>query len=195
MASGRNASLRWLPAILMALLLVTAGCVREEQVEGDGGDGEPTTQRLSIATGTSGGVYVVYGGGLADVITQKVEGVEATAEVTSASVDNMLLIGNEESDVAFTLADTAADGVRQAAALSPHVVIMDLRLPDGSGLDVMSKLRDSGLRGIALTGYGSDKDIEASLAAGFDAHLVKPVSIDALEALIHQLVPAGRARA
>ncbi len=67
--------------------------------------------RLSIATGGTGGVYYVYGGALADQITQNVEGVEATAEATSASVDNMNLIASESSDVAFTLADTAADAV------------------------------------------------------------------------------------
>ena len=67
--------------------------------------------RLSIATGGTGGVYFVYGGALADQITQNIEGVEATAEATSASVDNMRLIANESSDVAFSLADTAADAV------------------------------------------------------------------------------------
>jgi TRAP transporter TAXI family solute receptor len=67
--------------------------------------------RLSIATGGTGGVYFVYGGALADQITQNIEGVEATAEATSASVDNMQLIADESSDVAFTLADTAADAV------------------------------------------------------------------------------------
>ncbi len=67
--------------------------------------------RLSIATGGTGGVYYVYGGALADQITQNIEGVEATAETTSASVDNMNLIATEDSDIAFTLADTAADAV------------------------------------------------------------------------------------
>jgi TRAP transporter TAXI family solute receptor len=56
-------------------------------------------------------VYFVYGGALADQITQNIEGVEATAESTAASVDNMTLIGNGDSDLAFVLADTAADAV------------------------------------------------------------------------------------
>ncbi|MGH2749594.1 MAG: TAXI family TRAP transporter solute-binding subunit [Actinomycetota bacterium] len=95
-------------ALLVTVLLASA-CVREEQV--NEGDDAPATQRLSIATGGTGGVYFVYGGGLAEQVTRNLEGVEATAEVTSASVDNMLLIADEASDLAFTLADTAQDAV------------------------------------------------------------------------------------
>ncbi len=90
-------------AAFLILLSMLAAC-SASQAPG-GGD------RLSIATGGTGGVYFVYGGALADQITQNIEGVEATAESTSASVDNMQLIADESSDVAFTLADTAADAV------------------------------------------------------------------------------------
>src|ERR1700754_3371280 len=68
--------------------------------------------RLSIATGGSGGVYQVYGGGLADVLPDELDGHQTTAETTSASVDNLLLVANGDSDVAFTLGDTAIDAVR-----------------------------------------------------------------------------------
>jgi uncharacterized protein len=67
-------------------------------------------QRLSIATGGTGGVYYPLGGALANVLGKAIPGVEATAEVTSASVDNVKLISAGQADVAFTLADTAADG-------------------------------------------------------------------------------------
>jgi uncharacterized protein len=67
-------------------------------------------QRLSIATGGTGGVYYPLGGALANVLGKAVPGVEATAEVTSASVDNVKLISAGQADIAFTLADTAADG-------------------------------------------------------------------------------------
>jgi uncharacterized protein len=67
-------------------------------------------QRLSIATGGTGGVYYPLGGGLANVLSKAIPGVEATAEVTSASVDNVKLVGAGKADLAFTLADTAADG-------------------------------------------------------------------------------------
>ena len=66
----------------------------------------------SIATGGSGGVYQVYGGGLAEVLTDELPDSPTTAETTSASVDNLLLVADGESDIAFTLGDTAIDAVR-----------------------------------------------------------------------------------
>ena len=108
---GKLLSVRWrsyhlwhagLVCIVVLLASVLASCSAEAPGTGT---------RLSIATGGTGGVYYVYGGALADQITQNVEGVEATAESTAASVDNMFLIENGGSDLAFVSADTAADGV------------------------------------------------------------------------------------
>jgi uncharacterized protein len=125
-------------ALGVLLVLVASACVTEDQVEpvasdptaagGEASDA-PAAElsegeeggRLSIATGGTGGVYFVYGGGLAEQITQNLEGYEATAEVTSASVDNMLLIGDQRSDIAFTLADTAADAVNGEASFTEPV--------------------------------------------------------------------------
>jgi uncharacterized protein len=90
-----------------AILVMTGlgGCGGEQSAsDREGGN-------LSIATGGTGGVYSVYGGGLADVVSDELEGYKATAETTSASVDNMKLIAQKDSDVAFTLADTAIDAV------------------------------------------------------------------------------------
>jgi len=92
--------------LLLAALLALAAC------GGGGGGGGADSRRLSIATGGTGGVYFVYGGGLAKQISSSLDGYEATAEVTSASVDNMTLIGDEKSALAFTLADTAGDAVQ-----------------------------------------------------------------------------------
>jgi len=67
------------------------------------------------------------------------------------------------------------------------LVISDLGLPDGSGLDLMRELSQRhGLRGIALSGYGMDDDIRRSREAGFDAHLTKPVSLQTLQEAILQ---------
>jgi uncharacterized protein len=66
---------------------------------------------LSIATGGTGGVYYPYGGGIAKVLNDHLPDVRATAEVTSASVDNLKLIRAGKADIAFTLADTLADAV------------------------------------------------------------------------------------
>lgn len=77
--------------------------------------------RLSIATGGTGGVYYPYGGGLANLISNYIEGVEVTAEVTPASVDNMLLIESGDADLAFVLADTLADAAAGTGAFSQAV--------------------------------------------------------------------------
>ena len=100
-------------------LAVLAGCGGEQGGESGGGN-------LSIATGGTGGVYSVYGGGLADVIGDELEGYQATAETTSASVDNMKLIARGDSDVAFTLADTAIDAVQGRASFDEKLPIRAL---------------------------------------------------------------------
>jgi TRAP transporter TAXI family solute receptor len=105
--------------LLVVLLLVAAACFRAPEQGAPGASGG--VQRLSIATGGTGGVYFVYGGGIAEQITQNLQGFEATAEVTSASVDNMFLIADERSNLAFTLADTAADAVNGAGAFEEPV--------------------------------------------------------------------------
>jgi uncharacterized protein len=76
----------------------------------DPAQAEQKTTRLSIATGGTGGVFYPLGGGLANVLSKALPGVEATAEVTSASVDNVKLVGAGKVDIAFVQADTASDG-------------------------------------------------------------------------------------
>ena len=67
------------------------------------------------------------------------------------------------------------------------LVISDLGLPDGSGLDLMRQLRAKyDLKGICLSGFGMDKDLLASREAGFLYHLVKPVNFQTLKATIEQ---------
>jgi PAS domain S-box-containing protein len=63
------------------------------------------------------------------------------------------------------------------------LVLSDLGLPDGSGHDLITELRQMrpGCRSIALSGYGMESDAQRSLDSGFDAHLTKPVDIQALE--------------
>jgi len=69
------------------------------------------------------------------------------------------------------------------------VVISDLGLPDGSGHDLMRHLRAShdGVKGIALSGYGTDEDVRKSHAAGFATHLTKPTDFDRLLETIREL--------
>jgi uncharacterized protein len=89
-------------ALAAALALTACGGERQEAATGEGG-------RLSIATGNTTGVYYVLGGGLARLIGDNLSGYSATAEVTGASVENIQRVVRGDSDIAFTLADTAAD--------------------------------------------------------------------------------------
>jgi PAS domain S-box-containing protein len=72
---------------------------------------------------------------------------------------------------------------RQAAETQKiDIVISDVGLPDGNGNELMMHLHTTfGLKGIAMTGYGMEEDIEKCLASGFVTHLIKPVNIRALE--------------
>ena len=67
--------------------------------------------RLSIATGGTGGVYYPYGGAIANVISKYVPGVEATAEVTAAAVDNLKLVGSGDADLGYAYPDLAYDAM------------------------------------------------------------------------------------
>jgi TRAP transporter TAXI family solute receptor len=88
---------------LLVLGALFAACSANDPPGGDG--------RLSIATGGAGGVYQVYGGGLADLLSDELPDSPTTAETTSASVDNLLLVANGDSDIAFSLGDSAIDAV------------------------------------------------------------------------------------
>ena len=100
-------------AALLAAALVAAACNPQELARRAG-----AKTRLSIATGGTGGVYYPYGGAIARVITENLPGVEATAEVTAASVDNLKLIRDHKSDIAFSLADTLDDAMAGRGAFT-----------------------------------------------------------------------------
>jgi hypothetical protein len=93
---------RWIAAAI--LLLIATGCSRNAS--------DCQTKFISIATGGTGGVYYPYGGALARLISERIPCVQATAEVTGASVDNLKLMQLGKVDLAFTLADTLAEAVR-----------------------------------------------------------------------------------
>ncbi|RZU32302.1 TAXI family TRAP transporter solute-binding subunit [Blastococcus saxobsidens] len=112
-------------ALASATALVLAGCGEaggggSTAAEGEGSDAPGCAEpagggRLSIATGNTTGVYYILGGGIAAVLTDNVEGTEATAEATNASAENIQLVCAGDSDIGFSLADTAADAVNGEA--------------------------------------------------------------------------------
>src|SRR5437867_12747823 len=67
---------------------------------------------LSIATGGTGGVYYPLGGGLANLLSKYVPGMQATAEVTGGSIDNLKLIASGKPYIAFSMADAGQDAYR-----------------------------------------------------------------------------------
>lgn len=117
-----------------------------------------------------------------------------------------ILIVDDHPDAAKSLAtlltimgndvQVAHDGLAAltaAHARHPAIILMDIGLPGMDGYEVVRRLRlvpefqDTTL--IALTGWGKEEDRRRSLEAGFDAHLVKPVDFDALQALLTQGKP------
>ncbi len=69
-------------------------------------------QNISIATGDTGGVYYPLGGGLAAVLSKHVPGMQATAEVTGGSVDNLKLIASGKPYIGFSMTDAGQDALR-----------------------------------------------------------------------------------
>lgn len=89
-----------------------------------------------------------------------------------------------------TAAGTVQEALLAFGAARFDLVVSDLGLPDGSGLDLMRELqRQRPVPAIALSGYGMEEDLRQTKEAGFFAHLVKPVNIEQLRELLHQLGP------
>lgn len=104
--------------------------------------------RLTIATGNTTGVYYILGGGLAKVISSNLTGYSATAEATKASKENVERLAAGQNDIAFSLADTAADGVsgtRSFTAAQPVKALM--RIYDNTTQVIVRA--DSGINSIA----------------------------------------------
>lgn len=89
---------------------------------------------------------------------------------------------------AVQTAVSIASALEVADQHSFDVVVSDLGLPDGSGLDLLAQLpTPPTLGGIMVSGYGMDEDIARSREAGYKEHLSKPVSVDKLDAVIRRL--------
>jgi CheY-like chemotaxis protein len=95
----------------------------------------------------------------------------------------LTLLGHE-----VTVAGDGASALEAARTTRPHVALLDLAMPRGSGLEVARQLRqDPSLRGIllvAVSGYGQEEVVAQALAAGFDRHFLKPLELADLQALL-----------
>jgi len=132
----------------------------------------------------------------------------AVTSIPGEEVSRKILLVDDHADTLQTMArllrrwgyDVATastvQGALDLAASEPFdLLISDLGLPDGSGLDIMQQVRERyGFGGIALSGYGTEADIRRSRDAGFAEHLIKPVSFDVLRATIQKIVASGKER-
>jgi CheY-like chemotaxis protein len=86
------------------------------------------------------------------------------------------------------VAHDGVEALRACADFTPHAAFLDLGLPVMDGYELASRLRElpglQDIRLIAVTGYGQESDRRRTHAAGFKHHLVKPVDISAIEALL-----------
>jgi two-component system, chemotaxis family, CheB/CheR fusion protein len=84
----------------------------------------------------------------------------------------------EKSGAEVTVASTTETALRNIAMTKPSIVVTDISMPDGSGYDLIKRLRTDQATArtpvIALTGHTRVADIEAAAAAGFAAHVAKP---------------------
>jgi len=161
--------------------------------------------RISITTGGTGGVYYPLGGGMANVLSKNVPGLQATAEVTGGSVDNLKLIGAGKSEVAFTMADTAHDAAQgvdkfkdgKVAARTLMVLYpnrMQVVTVEGSGINSMADLKGKrvstgsggsatevmAFRVIEAAGLDKDKDMKRErLGVAESVNALKDRKIDA----------------
>src|SRR5215470_16121832 len=160
---------------------------------------------IAIATGGTGGVYYPLGGGMANVLTKYVPGYAATARVTGGSVDNLKLIGSQQSEVGLVMVDAAVDAmkgedkfkgapveVRTLMVLYPnrmHVVSME-----GTGIEKMDDLKSKrvstgspgsatevmAFRLIEAAGLDKDKDMKRErLGVAESVNAIKDGKIDA----------------
>jgi CheY-like chemotaxis protein len=119
--------------------------------------------------------------------------------VTQSSLAKRILVVDDNVDAGDSLAmvlnlsghtaEAVYDPLKaleRAASFDPEVILLDIGLPGMDGYEVARRIRARGstARLVALTGYGQSEDIRRTQAAGFDAHLVKPVE---LEHLLHNL--------
>lgn len=124
---------------------------------------------------------------------------ESTPQTSNAK--RRILVVDDNKDAADSLAAllemddhevkavyTAEAGLEEVDLRKPHLVLLDIGLPRISGYEVVQRIKAAHplMSVVALSGYGSTEDKQLAVAAGFDAHLVKPVDFDVLRELVNR---------
>ena len=141
-------------------------------------------------------------------VSQPSSSLPASSEESQAGSLCVLLIDDHKDITALMKMDlealgytvhTAADGpqgIETATRESPDVIVSDIKMPRMDGYELIRRLRRipslASVPFIALTGFGMKKDVEAALAAGYDAHLNKPAEVNELSDLIQKLAARRR---
>jgi CheY-like chemotaxis protein len=126
---------------------------------------------------------------------------KVAAPTSLTSTSRRLLLVEDHADTAIVLAKllerdgltvdcvgTVADAMSAATSNRYDLILCDLSLPDGSGHDLIRRLRlEQNVPAIALSGYGMEDDIRQSHEAGFNDHLTKPVSLPQLRQAIQRV--------
>jgi uncharacterized protein len=159
----------------------------------------------SIGTGGTGGVYYPLGGAVANVLSKYLPGVQATAEVTGGSVDNLKLIGSGQSEIGFSMADAALDALKgedkfkgNKVPLQTLLVLYPNRMHvatiEGTGIQKMADLKGKrvstgspgsatevmAFRVIEAAGLDKDKDMKRErLGVAESVNALKDRKIDA----------------
>src|ERR1700741_624558 len=160
---------------------------------------------MSIGTGGTGGVYYPLGGAVANVLSKSLPNVQATAEVTGGSVDNLKLIGAGKSELGFTMADAALDALKGEdkfksgkVPLQALLVVYPNRMHvvtvEGTGIETMADLKGKrvstgspggatevmAFRVIQAAGLDKDKDMKRErLGVAESVNAIKDRKIDA----------------
>jgi TRAP transporter TAXI family solute receptor len=159
---------------------------------------------MSIGTGGTGGVYYPLGGAVANVLSKNLPNVQATAEVTGGSVDNLKLIASGQSELGFSMADAALDAFngqdkfKSKVPLRTLLVVYPNRMHvvtvEGTGIEKMSDLKGKrvstgspggatevmAFRVIEAAGLDKDKDMKRErLGAAESVNAIKDRKIDA----------------
>ncbi|RYX93641.1 MAG: response regulator [Comamonadaceae bacterium] len=185
-------------------LAIARGLVNEHDgelsVRSDGrGEGATFTLMLNaLPDGDSAGTLPVPGSadaGLPSFANAAGKDIELRLLLVEDNPDSadVLRMGLQAYGYAVTLASSRAGALAAGRQADFDVVVTDLGLPDGSGLDIGRALSPR-CPVIALSGYGTPQDIERSTAAGFSGHIVKPADFSAVHSMV-QKVLRGKTRA
>jgi PAS domain S-box-containing protein len=127
-------------------------------------------------------------------------GEPAPSELATTGLRILLVEDHEDTRLIFRMilsqkghfvesAASAGEALTLASQQAFDLVISDLGLPDFSGIELMTILRERySLRGVAVSGYGMDEDIRRSKSAGFDYHVTKPADPIKIERLLAEVM-------